>query len=246
MRRKAKYSKEVKIKACRDYEKGKVSFRDISKKIGTTKEVVRRWYLTYKEHGASAFEISNKNRSYSKEFKLSVIEEYISGKYSLPDLAAKYNIVAGVINSRVNKWYNGIEIKDYDPKGDIYTMKSRKPTFEERLEIVKWVIENDMSYKDAADKYAITYAFVYKWTRAYIDKGPEALKYQKRGPKPKLEIDESNLTEVEKLKLELEKEKALRKRREFEIEVLKKKRNSKESFALQSKTGSRIQNSRFF
>jgi transposase-like protein len=102
-------------------------------------------------------------------------------------------------------------------------MKSRKTTFEERLEIVKWVIENDMSYKDAADKYSINYALVYKWTRAYIDKGSEALKYDKRGPKTKSEIDENNLTEVEKLKLELEKEIALRKRREFELEVFLKK-----------------------
>lgn len=102
-------------------------------------------------------------------------------------------------------------------------MKSRKTTFEERLEIVQWVIDNNMSYKDAADMFSITYALVYKWTRAYIDKGPEALKYQKRGPKTKSEVDESNLTEIDKLKLELEKEKALRKRREFELEVLKKK-----------------------
>ena len=223
MGRKPKYSKEVKIKACKDYERGHVSFRSISKLIGTTKEVVRRWYLKYKEHGPNAFEASNKNRSYSKKFKLSVINEYTLGKYSLPDLAAKHNISTGVISGWVNKWYNGIEIKDYDPKGDVYTMKSRKTTFEERLEIVKWVIENNMSYKDAADKYSITYALVYKWTKAYIDKGLEALKYKKRGPKSNFEVDESTLTEVEKLKLELEKEKALRKRREFELEVLKKK-----------------------
>jgi transposase len=80
-----------------------------------------------------------------------------------------------------------------------------------------------MSYKDAADKYGITYALVYKWTSAYLDKGPESLEYKKRGPKPKSEIDESKLTEVERLKLELEKERVLRKRREFELEVLKKK-----------------------
>jgi len=102
-------------------------------------------------------------------------------------------------------------------------MKSRKTTFEERLEIVKWVIDNDMNYKTAADKYSIPYALVYKWTRAYIDKGQEALEYKKRGPKPKEEINESKLTEAEKLKLELEKERELRKRREFELEVLKKK-----------------------
>ncbi len=119
-------------------------------------------------------------------------------------------------------------------------MKYRKTTFEERLEIVKWVIENDMSYKDAADKYSITYAPVYKWTREYINKGPEALKYQKRGPKKRPQITESNLTEIDRLKLELEKEKALRKRREFELEVLKKKRDSKRNFAFKSKAGSRI------
>jgi transposase-like protein len=223
MGRKPKYSEEVKIQACKDYEECNLSFKDISKKIGVHPEDIRRWYLKYKEHGFSALETLNKNNSYNQEFKLSVIEEYTSGKYSLADIAAKYKIATGVIRNWVKKWYNGIEIKDYDPKGDVYTMKSRETTFDERLEIVKWVIENDMSYKDAADKFSITYALVYKWTRAYIDKGLEALKYQKRGPKPKSEINENNSTEVEKLKLELEREIALRKRREFEIEVLKKK-----------------------
>lgn len=223
MGRKPKFSKEVKINACKDYDKGNISFGCIAKEIGTTTEVVRRWYLTCKEHGPSVFESSSKNRSYSKEFKLSVIEEYTSGKYSLPELTSKYNISNGLIHNWVNKWYNGIEIEDYYPKGEVYTMKSRKTSFDERLEIVKWVIENNMNYKDAADKYSITYALVYKWTKAYIDKGPEALKYEKRGPKKKSEIDESNLTEIDRLKLELEKEKALRKRREFELEVLKKK-----------------------
>ena len=223
MGRKAKYSKEVKIKACKDYEKGHISLQGIADEIGTTNEVVRQWYLRYKEHGPNALDSSSRNQSYSKAFKLSVVEEYASGKYSMPDLAAKYNINYSIVRRWINKWYNGIDIKDYDPKGDVYTMKSRKTTFEERLEIVQWVIDNNMSYKDAADMFSITYALVYKWTRAYIDKGPEALKYQKRGPKTKSEVDESNLTEIDKLKLELEKEKALRKRREFELEVLKKK-----------------------
>jgi len=57
-----------------------------------------------------------------------------------------------------------------------------------------------MSYKDADDKYSITYSLVYKWTRAYIDKGPTALKYQKREPKLNSEIYERKLTEVENVK----------------------------------------------
>ena len=223
MGRKPKHSKETKIKACKDYEKGIGSLGSIAKSIGASYSNVHQWYQVYKEHGVNGFETSNRNSSYSSDFKLSVVNDYSTGKYSISSLAGKYNIANTVVRNWIDKWYNSVEIKDYDPKGDVYTMKSRKTTFEERVEIVQWVIENNMSYKNAADKYAITYALVYKWTKIYLDKGPEALKYQRRGPKPKSEIVEESLTEVEKLKLELEKEKALRKRREFELEVLKKK-----------------------
>jgi len=48
MGRKPKYSKEVKIKACNNYEKGYASFGGIAEMVGTTKEVVRRWYLPIK------------------------------------------------------------------------------------------------------------------------------------------------------------------------------------------------------
>lgn len=83
MGRKAKYSKEVQIKACKDYEKGHISLKGIADEIGTTKEVVRQWYLRYKEHGPNALDSSSRNQSYSKTFKLSVVEEYTSGKYSI-------------------------------------------------------------------------------------------------------------------------------------------------------------------
>lgn len=223
MGRKPKFSKEVKIEACENYKKGKGSFRSIAKSLGCNNETFRRWYLTYLNHGPSAFDTSNRNRSYSKAFKLSVVTSYLSGDYSIAELSAKHNISSKVVIGWINKYNNGMELKNYDPKGDVYTMKSRKTTFEERLEIVEWVIDNDMNYKSAASKFAITYALVYKWTKAYLKDGAEGLKYKKRGPKSKDTVDESSLSEVERLKLELEYERTLRKRREFELEVLKKK-----------------------
>jgi transposase len=120
-------------------------------------------------------------------------------------------------------YYNGVENKDYNPKGEVYTMKSRETTFDERLEIVRWVIANDMNYKEAADLYGIRYALVYQWVQKYMQDGDEALKYKKRGTKPRSKIDEDSLDDMEKLKLELERERALRERAEFKLEVLKKK-----------------------
>ena len=65
MGRKSKYSKEFKIQACIDYDEGKGSLLDISKEIGVHNSIICRWYLRYKEHGCSAFDESNSNRSSS-------------------------------------------------------------------------------------------------------------------------------------------------------------------------------------
>ncbi|MBC8588013.1 transposase [Tissierellaceae bacterium BX21] len=108
--RKSKFSGKANIKACEDYEKENGSFASIAEEIGTTKGTIRIWYLKYKEYGPDVFETSNRNRSYAKEFKLSVVEEYISGKGSTTDLAVKYNIAVGMLSDWVNKWYNGIEM----------------------------------------------------------------------------------------------------------------------------------------
>lgn len=136
-----------------------------------------------------------------------------------------------MVQSWIQKYNNGIEIKSYDPKGEVYTMKSRTTTNEERLDIVMWVISNQMNYKEAAQRYGVNYALVYKWTRLYLKDGEESLQYKKRGPKEQNSTNKSNLSEVEQLRQALEKETALRKRRELEIEVLKKKkRNSKRKF----------------
>lgn len=224
MGRKAKYSKEFKVKICEEYKNGKGSFGELASCYQIAKKSVLRWYYTYLEHGSEAFDHSNRNSSYTQEFKNEVINEYLSGKHSTNELGAKYKISDGMISIWIKNHYNGIENKKYDPKGEVYTMKSRKTTFEERLEIVKWVIANDMNYKEAADQNAINYALIYQWVKKYLKEGEEGLKFKKRGPRKKAKVEESTLSEVERLKLELEREKALRERAEFRLELFKKRR----------------------
>ncbi|QRN84796.1 transposase [Clostridia bacterium] len=223
MGRICKYSKEEKIKACQDYNSDKGSFSSIADSIGTDPSVVREWYLRYNEHGEEAFNHSPANQSYSKEFKQSIVNLYCSGEYSLADLGAKYKISTWTIRRWMKKHYNSVEQKDYLPKPEVYTMISKKTTFEERLVIVKWVIDNDMNYKEAASIYAVKYSLVYSWVQKYLKDGVSGLEHKKRGPKPKSKLDESSMSETEKLKYELEREKALRKKAEFRLELLKKK-----------------------
>ena len=76
MGRNAKYSKEVKIKACKDYIAGKGSFRSIAKSVGCAESLLINWYNRYIEHGENTFNTSNRNESYSKKFKISIVKKY--------------------------------------------------------------------------------------------------------------------------------------------------------------------------
>lgn len=223
MTRKYKYSKEEKIAACKKYIEGNMGYRGVAKEYGCNHMMLRQWCLTYKIHGEKAFDPKEKNRQYTKGFKESVIKEYQTGEYGLQDLSAKYDITSTTISKWISKYYNGIDLRNYKTKGEICTMKSHKTTFDERLEIVKWVIENGMNYKEATKKFNNAYHNIYNWTQSYLKNGADGLRHQKRGPKKLEDIDLSKLSEVERLKLELKMERELRKRREFEIEVLKKK-----------------------
>ena len=91
-----------------------------------------KWSNKYRTLGEQAFEESKTNKSYSKELKLLIVEEYLSGKDSLEGLANKYNISSDeIVRQWVIKYNNGTEITDYNPKGDVYAMKSRKTSLEE-------------------------------------------------------------------------------------------------------------------
>ena len=99
-------------------------------------------------------------------------------------------------------------------------MKARKTTFEERIEIVNYCLENSKDFKGTADKYNVPYSLVYQWVKRYESDGEIALGYTRKGPKPKVipptTPEESAQAEIERLKRELAK-------KELEIEILKKK-----------------------
>lgn len=96
-------------------------------------------------------------------------------------------------------------------------MKSRKTTYEERLEIVQYVLAHQLSYKDAAEQFKISYNNVYSWTQKYKQRGPKALK-DNRGKKKSADMQ----TSEDQLKAEIETLKVRNQWLEMENETLKK------------------------
>lgn len=221
MGRKAKYTLEQKVKACEDYLQGRKSAIQIARELNMGKQgknIIRLWSKKYKAYGPSAFEETHSNKSYSKQFKEKVVKEYLEGKGSTINLSIKYGVPSPTtVKQWIKRYNNHIELKDYDPKREVYMAERRKTSFNERLEIVKYCLDHERRIADTAALYKCSYAQVYSWLKKYEADGIEALK-DNRGKRKK----EEELTELEKAqrtiaKLEREKEKFKRK-----YELLKK------------------------
>ena len=201
MGRKLKVSYEDKIKACEDYLSGTASAREIAERLNlrpTSEREVQRWAVRYREYGPESLLPKLKNSSYTKEFKINAVEDYLSGNGSIDDIRNKYQIPS---HSTLRKWiakYNDLkELEDYKPRPEVYTKMAyrKKTTQEEREEIVNYCIEHDKDYKGTAALYDVSYSQVYGWVQKYLEKGTDGLT-DKRGKRK----DESELTEVEKLR----------------------------------------------
>ena len=223
MSRKIKYSKELKLEIVKRYLKGE-SARALANKYSLSKSGYMRifeWAHRYETLGENALAASDTNKAYSKSLKMKVINEYLKGGISYLDLANKYNIsTAEIVRKWVLKYNQGIEIEGYNPKSEVYTMKARQTTLEERIEIVQYVLDNENDYKGAADKYSVPYASVYQWVSKYNKYGEDSLK-NKRG-RPSSSKPQKELTNEEKQAIEIEKLKQELKRKDMVIEVLKK------------------------
>lgn len=209
MSRKSKYSIETKIAACEDYLSENYSHEEICEKYNISfhkkscTSMLNEWIPRYREHGADAFIHTNKNQSYSAEFKMQAVEEYISGKGSQKQVSAKYNLRS---KTQLQNWislYNANrELKDYDPKMEVYMAEARrKTTIEERKEIVAYCINNNRNYKDTAALYNVSYSQVYSWVKKYDTNGEEALTDKRGRHKSDDEVDELERLKRENLRL---------------------------------------------
>ena len=78
-----KYSFEFKKKVVMDYLEGKEGYKRLRKKYGMPDtHQIRTWISSYKKFGDKGIMGSNKNRTYSFEFKLYVVELYLTTEAS--------------------------------------------------------------------------------------------------------------------------------------------------------------------
>jgi|GEM_PF-3154223 len=85
----SKYTYEEKLKACEDYFSGTRSASKIARDFGLSKlsGAMDIWFKLYQEHGPTALLHTGKNATYTKQFKIQAVLDFVSGKGSLHDVA---------------------------------------------------------------------------------------------------------------------------------------------------------------
>ena len=178
---KTRFTPEEKEQAVIDYLDKNQSRTQICEELCISSRTIQDWAIIYNKHGIAGFAGKTRNSSYSKEFKMKVVEEYIKGEGSSIDSGVKYNISSGLLRSWVRMYNANRELKDYNPKQEVYMAQARrKTTLEERKEIVDYCINHNRDYKNTAAKYDVSYSQVYSRVKKYDANGEEGLRSEER------------------------------------------------------------------
>lgn len=108
----AKYSYEFKKKVVQDYQDGKGGFAYLANKYGIPdKCMVRKWVSVYEKFDDEGLIRSRKNKVYAFEFKMHVVELYLTTEISYLDLS----LSVGITNpSIITRWVNDYRIAGTD------------------------------------------------------------------------------------------------------------------------------------
>ncbi len=200
---KSPHTPEFRAMVSQEYLDGLGSYDALAAKYQIGRTQLREWIAKYRQHGLSAFQSTKGNAPYSSEFKTLCAEAVLSGQGSVDDIVAKFNISSRkVLRDWISMYNANRELKDYDPKREVYMAEARrKTTIEERMEIVQYCIEHDRNYKDTASLYDVSYSQVYSWVKKYDADGEDGLSDKRGHHKTDGEVDELERLRRENLRL---------------------------------------------
>ena len=143
----------------------------------------------------------------------------MSGEGSLEDIRVKYGIASRhILRTWIMKYNANRELKDYDPKREVYMAEARRTTtIDERKEIVKYCMNHNRDYKGTASIYDVSYSQVYSWVKKYEANGEEGLTDKRGHRKADEEVDE-----LERLRRENIRLKRQLQEKDMVVELLKK------------------------
>ena len=195
----AKVTAEERIEAAKACAEGRMSQAEAGRRIGIDRRRIAEWVARYEAGGVLAFKEQEHNTVYSVEIKAMAVKEYLEGKESQKEIAAKYGLRS---TRQLRDWikvYNSGRDFGRKMSGGSRMKQGRETTQEERIGIAKDCLENGSNYGETAIKYNVSYQQVYTWVKKFRELGEAGLE-DRRGKKT---ISQEPRTELEELKIKM-------------------------------------------
>jgi len=180
----AKYSYEFKMEIVQAYLNGEGGYGYLSRKYGiSAQRNIEAWVHAYREFGKEGLMRSRQNKNYSFQFKLFVVELYLSSEVSYLELA----LSQGINNpSLITRWVNDFRIAGPDAlrpkkKGRKKTMdisEFKKPSKSNEEKPVDTSVEHIKELEDELLKLRIENAYLKELRRLRLEE--EALLKKQR------------------------------------------------------------------
>lgn len=124
---KSKYSLEFKLRLVKRYHKGDIGSDSLGKEVGIGGSLIRSWVRSYESNGVLGLG-RDKSSTYSKAFKLKVLQIIERENLSINEAARKFNIGS---KSSIFTWQQNYEKKgilglENQPRGRPKTMSNYK------------------------------------------------------------------------------------------------------------------------
>lgn len=133
----AKYSYEFKHKIVMEYLSGQGGYEYLGKKYDVHHSVIRRWVQNYNHFGEESLLRSRKQQSYPFEFKLHVVELYLTSELSYQQLALQVGMTDP---ARITRWV--LDYRAAGPEALKPKKKGRKRTMDKE-KIIREIEEGD-------------------------------------------------------------------------------------------------------
>ena len=213
-----KVTAEERIEAAKACVEGRMSQSEAARQLSVDWIRIHEWVARYKSQGEMAFRKQEHNTVYSEELKSAAVKEYLSGKGSQTEIAAKYGLRS---NRQLRNWikvYNSGKDFGHKMSGGSRMKQGRETTQEERITIAKDCLETGSNYGETAIKYNVSYQQVYTWVKKFRELGEAGLE-DRRGQRTSAQEPRS---ELEQAKIEIAELKHKLYMAEMERDLLKK------------------------
>lgn len=218
MKRKEKYSYELKLEIVSKCLSGKNSIYYEAKKYDIDQATLRRWIANYQALGLEGLKTRSTNSKYSVETKINAVLDYLNGQGSQQEICKKYGIRSTCqLRDWILKYNSHDRLTTPNLGGKPIMTTGRTTTLDERIEIVEYCIARNRNYAETAEKFQISYQQARNYTIKYEQHGIEGLRDGRGRRKP---VEE--MTELEKLRAEVKLLRAEKERAEMEVSFLKK------------------------